>query len=178
MIFPLVFGVLGGLIFHMNGVWIGMSASHVLLAVAYLLIRKQKGADKLCMFLDRERESRQHCWDAVMTQEGITALMDEVEGCLKENGIDRSRINKVLLAIEETQMDDLAQNKAPEKVLIECTIFLEEEITLVLRNTGINRNPTQEASDPANLPRYQILSGMQNKSYILVNGSNRLIFRF
>lgn len=179
LVFPLAFGVLGGLVFGMNGVWIGMSASHVLLqAAAYLLIRTQKGADKLCMFLDRERESRQRCWDAVMTQEGITGLMDSVEGCLKENGIDRSRINKVLLAIEETQMDDLAQNKSPEKVLIECTLFLEEEITLVLRNTGINRNPTQEASDPANLPRYQILSGMQNKSYILVNGSNRLIFRF
>ena len=179
LVFPLAFGILGGLVFGMNGVWIGMSASHVLLqAAAYLLIRNQKGADQLCMFLDRERESCQRCWDSSMTESGIDEMMNGVEAYLKENGVDRSRVNKVLLAIEETQMDDLAQNKNPEKVLIECTIFLEKEITLVLRNTGINRNPTEEASDPANLPRYQILSGMQNKSYILVNGSNRLIFRF
>lgn len=181
LVFPLVFGLLGGLTLGMTGVWIGMAAAlPLLVGCAYLLIRQQKGADGLCMFLDQERMACQRCWDADMTQEGIASLMDSAEQFLLEKGVSRDRINRVLLAIEETQMDDLAQNKDSGKVQIECTLFLEDKITLVLRNTGVSHNPTEGGTDAGeeDQARYQILSGMQNKSYILVNGSNRLIFEF
>lgn len=181
LIFPLVFSMLGGLILGMTGVWIAMAAAYPLLMLfAWLLIRSRKGADNRCMFLDREKMSRQHCWDVEMTETGIGCLMDRVEKVMQEQGISRSRINKVLLAIEETQMDDLLYNKNSKDVRIECTVYLEEKITLVLHNTGVSHNATQSTnrSEGKLQTRYRILAGMQNKSYILVNGANRLIFEF
>ena len=113
-----------------------------------------------------------------MSQEGISSLMDNVEKYLSEKEVSRTCINKVLLAIEETQMGNLEKEKNSGKVLIECTIFLEETVKLILRNTAITYNPIEDNLDEVNKTRRQILSGMQNKSYILVNGSNRLICEF
>lgn len=181
LVFPLAFGLLGGLMLDVTGVWIGMAAAlPILLCCTYLLIRRQDGSDALCMFLDQKRMTCQHSWDVEMTEPGITTLMDNAERVMLDNGIPRSKINKVLLAIEETQMDDLLQNKNAAGLRIECTLLLEDKITLILRNTGVLHNaaePSVDASEEQQL-RYHILSSMQNKSYILVNGSNRFIFEF
>lgn len=179
LVFPLAFGLIGGFAIGMTGVWIGMAVALALLvAIAYIIIRRQRSADKLCRFLNQEKMACQYCWDAEMSQEGISSLMDNVEKYLSEKEVSRTCINKVLLAIEETQMGNLEKEKNSGKVLIECTIFLEETVKLILRNTAITYNPIEDNLDEVNKTRCQILSGMQNKSYILVNGSNRLIFEF
>lgn len=179
LVFPLAFGLIGGFAIGMTGVWIGMAVALALLvAIAYIIIRRQRSADKLCRFLNQEKMACQYCWDAEMSQEGISSLMDNVEKYLSEKEVSRTCINKVLLAIEETQMGNLEKEKNSGKVLIECTIFLEETVKLILRNTAITYNPIEDNLDEVNKTRRQILSGMQNKSYILVNGSNRLIFEF
>lgn len=179
LIFPLVFGIGGGLLFGMNGVWIGITLSYpLLLLCAYLVIRRQTGANKLCRFLDTSLECKQCLWSAPLTADGVSKLMDEVAGHLRQNHIDPKRINQVLLAIEETQMDYCEQEKKAGTHVMECTLSIEDEITLTLKNTAKERNAIDEKDETVDHTRKLILSGMHNKSYVQVNGTNRLTFQF
>ena len=115
-----------------------------------------------------------------MTPEGISSLMDCAKQYLLEKEISPVRTNKVLLAIEESQMEEVKKNPNAEQQKIECTIFVEDRITLILRNTGVPNNPFEGGENTKNIDpiRLLILSSMKHKSHILVNGSNRLIFKF
>lgn len=181
LVLPLAFGLLGGAALGMTGIWIGISASRLVLAVcAFMLIGRQEGSDGLCMFLDQKRMRCQHCWNAELTEKGIGFLMENAEQLMLEKGISREIINKVLLAMEESQMAALNHNKNNASVLVECTLYLEDTITLVMRNTGIAHNAVafNPEGDENDLVSYKLLSLIRNKSYNMVNGSNRLIFKF
>ena len=153
-------------------------AQAVLLVTCYFMIRANRQAGPDLLFLDQKKLKQQFMWNIKMDQESIMQLIDKVQDLLKKEGFSDGRINRAALAIEESQMRDLALNKDPQKQVIECSLLLADDgdATLILRNTGICSN-ILDGKDTDPLPE-QIVSGLfkNTGSYILVNGNNRLMF--
>lgn len=178
IVFPIAFGLGFGMLFGLNGIWIGMSIAQVLLMlVCFFVIRKDKRAGKDLLFLNPDQMKQQHMWDIKMEQTQIMQLVEEIYTILEKEGLPQSQINKAALAVEESQMHDLRLNKNAQKVIIECSMLEGEDITLILRNTGICSNILKEDNTSDSLPRKLVsrMPGVSN-SYILANGNNRLIF--
>lgn len=178
LVFPTVFGIGFGMMFGLKGIWIGMSVAQVVLfAVCYLILRRKKDAGGDLLFLDQDKMEKQYMWNIQMEQTQIMNLVDDIFGVLTKEGAPQKQINQAALAVEESQMHDLALNKDPGKVVIECSMLIGEKITLILRNTGVSSNILEETDGDA-LPTRLVsrMPGVSN-SYILVNGNNRLIFQ-
>lgn len=177
LLFPLAFGVGAGMAFGLTGVWVGMSVSQaVLLAVCYAVIRSRGHAGRDLLFLDQEKMKKQHMWNIKMDPEEIMHMIDEIRNILKAENVPEKQINRASLVIEESQMRDLSLNKDPEKVMIECSLLEGEDITLILRNTGVCNNILDEKNEETLSGRLiSRMPGVSN-SYILANGNNRLIF--
>ncbi len=196
LIFPMVFGLGFGTILGLNGIWIGMCIAQVVLLFAcYFVLRANKKAGKDLLFLDQEALQKQFMWNIEMNKDSIMQLTANVRAVLEKEGLSTNRINKAALAIEESQMRDLALNKDPQKQVIECSLLIgnsntganngmnsstntniNNDVTLILRNTGVCSNILEnQDEDPLSS---QIVVGLfkNTGSYILVNGNNRLIF--
>ena len=116
-----------------------------------------------------------------MRKKEIMALVYHVETILNEHDIDPIRRNRVMLAIEESQMRDLEQHPDHADTVIECTLTIKTKITLIIRNTG-------ELFDPLRAPRHHvslqqrlshtILRRLPNSHYLPTGGDNRLSFEF
>ena len=177
LVFPGVCGISFGMMFGLNGIWFGLSIAQVILLVGgYFLIRRKNNAGKDLLFLNTDKMAEQYMWNIRMNQEQIMQLVEEIRETLKKEGISTKQINKAALVVEESQMRDLGLNKENNKVIIECSMLKGEDITLILRNTGICNNILDEDNpDSLSAKIVSKMAGISN-SYILVNGNNRLIF--
>lgn len=177
--FPVAFGLAGGMLFGLKGVWTGMSVAQVvLLIICFFTIRRNPEAGKDLLFLDTEKMKKQYMWNISMDKTQIMHLVEEICNILKEEGVSQRQINKAALAVEESQMHDFFLNENPEKEVIECSMLEQDDIVLILRNTGICTNMLDEKEAEADPLPAKLVSGMRDVSgsYILVNGNNRLIY--
>ncbi len=175
--------VLGALAFGMGGMWAGFVAAPILtLACAYLFVYLRFGKDDF-PFLLKDMESEIVVMDDTLTPETAVSLSDRVRSSLLSHQYARTTANNAALFIEEIGLTILERNKQAKKpVLIELSLFFEEESLLVIeRDSGVLFDLTESDVQVRELSSF-ILSGMmeahEEKAYLVTTGYNRNMIRF
>ena len=175
--------VLGALAFGMGGMWAGFVAAPILtLVCAYLFVYLRFGKDDF-PFLLKDMESEIVVMDDTLTPETAVSLSDRVRSSLLSHQYARTTANNAALFIEEIGLTILERNKQAKKpVLIELSLFFEEESLLVIeRDSGVLFDLTESDVQVRELSSF-ILSGMmeahEEKAYLVTTGYNRNMIRF
>lgn len=178
---PFLLAIAGGMLFALPGVWLGMAGGFVLsLALTYLLLRNRRRPEKFPYLLPEDAFNNQHVWDASMSEQGIMQLVDLVEQTLKDHDVPAGKRLKAMEAVEESQMLLLRKIKKSEKIIIQCSLLIDEQITLILRNTQALYDATDvngEMGGFQDYAAYQIISHIRNRNYMVIQGDNRAIFK-
>jgi len=166
--------------FGIEMIWAALAISApISLALCLPLIKRQSFGRTFPLLLDRESLSRQFTCDAESTAQGVIKMRDKAEAEMRRRGIDEKRILKIMLMIEEVAM--LAVNKKRGKIFyIECTLFFNDEITLILRDSGSFTDSTEDTA-PNSIDEYLTCSIVAAQDYKLFSqsaGSNRTVFQF
>lgn len=175
---PLIFAIVMGKMFGLMGIWYGMGIAQIILFLfAYCGIKMNKNSGRYILFLDEDVMDNQYIYNVNMTQENIMALIQQVRETLEVHHVSKDRINKIALFIEESQISELEIEGNNNRVIIECSLLIGDEITLILRNTGYVHDVFND-NEEQNLSR-DIMVGMRaiQKNYFTVNGNNRLILK-
>ncbi len=135
---PMVFMLIGGMLFGIYGVFIGISVGALMACfIALLFIYLRYGKKNLPLLLaDSERDIKSYVFDLAVNPEGVVKARDEAEQILLENNIEKKVVMRSILMIEEILM--LVYDKSDgEKVAGECAIIVsQEEVTVIIRNNG------------------------------------------
>lgn len=178
-IMPVFCGIIFGLTFGLEGVWIGiMLSSAFTFGIVMIYIKIHYKKLEFPLLFDVKEIKNQLFFDAEGTKEGVMKLRDEVEQELILKKIDKKRMLKILSAIEEVEMLAVMKNK--KEFYIECTIFLGNEIIMILRDTGEYINVKDDIIINDSISTYtanRIING-QNSRFMFANGYNRMIFYY
>lgn len=180
LVLPILFAGIGCFLGSSEAVWTGLMLANlfsVLLGAVFVRLRYRT---LLCpLLLDRTHLAQELSYDVPQDKESIMTLVNQVEQDLTKRGVERKKILRIMLMIEESQMLSLERHK--EGGIIECTLLLGSRITLILRDSGSLTDPTDENGPIASIESYtgmQILGAYSQKKYLLAGGSNRTIFTF
>lgn len=181
LVVPIAMIVLFGMSGSLVVIWLGFAVSYFIsVLVSALMVRF--GYKKLTfpLLIDPNRIKAQLSYDVPQTKEGIMSLVYTIENDLTKLNIEREKIIRMLLMIEESQMLSLERSNVKDGV-IECCILFEERITMILKDSGgINDVTDQDGnilSDRSYLAM-SILGGYRQKQYLLTSGANRTLFYF
>ena len=107
-------------------------------------------------------------------------LRDQVEGALREKGVENRTVLNCMLIVEEACM--LIREKNGNKAVnCECTVIVKEDITMILRDDGVIFDMTDVEADVSSLRQFVVASIMERqegKKYLKTTGINRNVFRF
>lgn len=135
---PLIFMFIGGMLFGIHGVFIGISVGALMACfLALLFIYLRYGKENLPLLLaDDERGVNSYVFDVDFNPEGAVKARDKAEQILLENHIEEKLVKRSILMIEEIIM--LVHDKnGGEKVAGECAITAStEEVSVTIRNDG------------------------------------------
>lgn len=102
-VFPLVFMLIGGLLFGISGVFTGISVGMLMacfVALQFIYLRYGK-EDLPLMLADRERDVKSYVFDLDIDPEGVVKARDRAEQILLENHIGEKAVLRSILMIEE-----------------------------------------------------------------------------
>ena len=164
----------------LGAIWIAMALSILPATALSLLLIKNKS--KKCTFpllLERDELDRQFSCDGLANAQGVNDIMNKAEAEMLSRGIEQKTIYKVLLMIEEVSM--LSIEKSGRKdFYIECTLMFDENISLILRDSGTYLDSTEDVA-PYSMEEYMrrtIVSAQKNKKFAMSGGDNRTVFVF
>lgn len=102
---PSAFMCIFGMLFGINGVWIGLGvAPFASILVVLLFIYLRYGREKFPLLLDKETKNIQ-IFDTELSAENVMKLRDSVEDYLVKNNVNSASVNRIMLLIEETCME-------------------------------------------------------------------------
>lgn len=162
------FAVLTGLVillsdaFGIDGVWIGMSLTPMVTLMIYAVILFVRHHRFMPLLLE---ENDIVSKDIIVTPEQVIGLRDWVEEEFDKRGIGSSKRNRAMLLTEECGMQILSKNDA-SPVLLEASLFFEDNIRLIMRDNGENFEVTN-ADEHLNF-RGMFLAGL-SESFISTN---------
>lgn len=181
LIVPMLLGVVLSYPFGMNGVWFGLAMGSIVTFTADALILKFRHRDKTFPhLLDQDKIDKQLSYDVPITQDGVMSLVDQVEQDLKQRQVDVQKVHRIMLTIEETEMLVVERNIGRGGI-IQCDIFFEDQIRLVLRDSGLYSDATDQDSKAESFRSYaaaMICGSFGNNQYVLTWGNNRTVYRF
>lgn len=180
LVMPLGLSILLGLAFGINGVWAGLALGPVMtILVTALIVYWRYNRANFPLLLDKARDELIFSSNLVLTPENIMSLVHQEEDLLKRHGVCQRTIYRVSLLIEETFM--LITEKNPGKhILAECTTDLNEEVCLILRDSGVIFDITDTDLYVSSLRAYVVAGVMvrqKKKAYLTTTGYNRNVFR-
>ncbi len=175
-VFMLIFGCLFGI----NGVWAGFGITPLAaFGVSTLIVIMRYGKDKFPLLLD-STSKEVYIYDAYLNKENIINLRNEVEKLLLEKQISQQTIHRIMLVIEELCMLTCEKNEG-KKILAECSIMIDKDVQIIMRDDGIIYDPTDCDGPISSLRSYMVSSLMINqpkKFNLVTTGYNRNMFRF
>lgn len=181
LIMPVAFGVLLSRLFGLNGVWLGLSLGSIVTFILDALIIKYRHHDKsFPHLLNLDKLNHQLSYDVPISQEGVMSLVDHVEADLKRRGVDPKKIYRIMLMIEETEMLVVERNQGRDGI-IQCDIFLEDPIRLILRDSGPYSDVTDQDSVAESFRAYSatMIGGSYGAGkYVIAWGNNRTVCKF
>lgn len=181
LVLPICLGTLFGLFLGLKGVWAALALSApAALAICGAWVWLNKGGRSFPWLLEPESGRRELSYDVPKTKEGIMKLVYRLEDDLRAEGLPEKMIFRIMLMVEETEMFAI-EKREEEGRLIECTVFLGEEISLILRDSGEEHFVMSEDAELVSLSGYvytRLLASQREKRYILTCGHNRVIYEF
>lgn len=171
-----------GMIFGINGMFIGLAAAPALAyALLILYLTRRYGREDCPLLLSELPDNVQsYLFDLSTEPEQIIALQKKVEALLVEKGIDYRTVGKVKLLIEELYM--LIREKNGDKaVLSECSVLLRPEgVQLITKDDGILFDISEDDVTVTSLVSLAVSAYMekldQNRRYLTTMSFNRSSF--
>lgn len=130
--------IAGGMIFGIEGVFIGASAGTVLaFFLSMLFVGKKYGWKNLPLLLhSREEGLKNYLFETEVNPERVTRLRDSAERALRETGVAARQVIRMMLMLEDLLMLVYEKN-GHKKVSAECALTVSpEKITLIIRDNG------------------------------------------
>lgn len=181
LVMPIACSMFLSIPFKMVGVWIGFVAGSILMFLIDILSLKLRYQNKTFPhLLDRELLDRQLSYDVPISSEGVMSLVNRIEQDLTERGIERGKILRIMLMVEETEMLVVEKNQGKGGI-IQCDLFFEDKIRLVLRDSGPYSNATNKDNEVESFRAYaasMIVGSMNSNRYVVVWGNNRTLCEF
>lgn len=177
---PSAFMCIFGMLFGINGVWIGLGvAPFASILVVLLFIYLRYGREKFPLLLDKETKNIQ-IFDTELSAENVMKLRDSVEDYLVKNNVNSASVNRIMLLIEETCME-IYENNKQRKVSLECSVMIGSEIQMIIRDDGDVRDITDSDTRITSFRAYvlsQLMARTPDKQNLVTTGYNRNVFRF
>lgn len=175
--------MLGSALFGINGMWAGFAVAPMLtISCAMLFVYLRFGKDNF-PFLLKNMDSEIVVMDDVLTPESASALSKRAADSLLSRRYPGGEANRAALFVEEIGLTILERNKKAKKpVLIELSVFFEENSVLIIeRDSGELFDLTDPDNQIRGLSSF-ILSGLmkahREKAYLVTTGYNRNMIRF
>ena len=121
--------------YSINIFWLGIGVSFlVTYLVNYFYLRRRNGL----LMVDKKILDRQLSYDVNATSDEIMALTRQIDDELKRRGVTDKIRNKIVLCVEEFGMHAVERvERADKKIFqLEFSIFLEDKITVIIRDNG------------------------------------------
>lgn len=172
--------LIGGWLFGIKGVWIGLGVSPLFsVIICYLFVSMRYGRTNFPLLLP-ENESKIWDFDLYLTEQTIVQLRDDLEKALLQEHISKKIILQIMLLTEEIEMMVLEKNPG-KKIMAECTLIIDNDIQLFFRDNGALFDVTNEDSAISSLRSYMVSNMMvyhKRKNYLVTTSYNRNVFRF
>lgn len=177
---PIVLSILLGLAFGVTGVWTGLALDPVLTitVTALIVVFRYKRAN-FPLLLDKARDELIFSSNIVLTPDNIMELVQQEKDLLTKHGVCPHTIYHVSLLIEETFMLIIEKNPG-KKILAECTTDLNDDVCLILRDSGIIFDIADTDLYVSSLRAFVVAGFMERqkkKAYLTTAGYNRNVFR-
>lgn len=128
-----------GLLFGLNGMFIGLAAAPAL-AYALLLfyLARRYGRENSPLLLSElPCQGKSYLFNLSTEPEQIIALQKKVEALLLENGVDKRTVGRVKLLIEELYLL-IREKNGGKAVLSECSVLLRPEgVQIITKDEGV-----------------------------------------
>lgn len=150
--------VVFGYLFGVNGLWIGtMLTPVVTFALVTIAFRIFSNQTSILMLEPDDRKVQSYDFDLV--PQTIVMVRDRIGQFLRENSVLSVTANQVELMIEETYMmiyekNHSHKNETGKKLLGEATVFIGDNINLILRDNGVTYNIFDEGEKIVTLQDY------------------------
>ena len=148
--------VAGGTIFGIEGVFGGMAAGAVLaFFLSRLYVGRKYGKKNQPLLLDsREKGLKSYLFELEVNHEQVIQVRDSLEQALREAGVARKQVFRMMLMLEELLMLIYERN-GHEKVLAECALTISpEKITMIIRDNGVQLDLTDPDRNISSLRSY------------------------
>lgn len=172
--FYLLIPIILGLIFGMNGFFIGMMLTSVISCVLFTIFLRVRYEKRFPLLLEEaDIVSR----DEKLNLERVLELRDWAEGEILKRGINSKLTMKISLIIEEIGML-IVENNARNEPLAELTLIFGEKMQIIIRDNGKHIDLTDETVNSfRSFFIYSFLEGSGTmRSYLTTQNYNRHIF--
>lgn len=181
LVFPVLFSVLLGIVFGPAGFLFGLVLAHIvtwLVLGAYL--RLKYGDDAPLLLKERERGREALLYVLNVEPYAVQRVRDEIGEALTARAYTHSTVNRVMLLFEELFMLIYEKNGERE-IQGECTLLLEDgSIRMIIRDTGIVFDPTDDDMAITNIGSHVLLSFAERvsdqKLYLMTMSFNRTTY--
>ena len=175
--------ILGGMIFGITGMWAGFVISPLLTLIAALVFVYLRFGKDNFPFLLKDMDSEIVVIDGKLTPETSVKLSERVGDSMFSHGYSKEVSNRAALFVEEIGLTVLEKNKKSKKqVLIELSLFYEEDSVLVIeRDSGKLfdiTDPDLEIVGLSSLTLNGLMRSHTEKAYFVTTGYNRNMIRF
>lgn len=170
---PLILMIALGFNFGINFVWVGLGLSPFValcLVSIFLIIRYGK---KRFPLLLNEPVKLSYVYDALLSEETIIQLCNEVSDELKLHKYDNNDIELMLDYINNSTSKILNNNKE-KNILLECSLLLSDKVEIILRDDGELMDCTKIQITSSADTNYRL----ESTDYMVTIGYNRNIYRF
>ena len=162
-----------------SAIWVGLTIAAVItLLFIIIIVLVRYGKELFPYLIPREPDSRIYIYAFDVTDENIIALSKTAQQLLQEHGFSQRTQYITSLCLEDLFMLIKEKNREHgERLFAECTLIMEEEgARLILRDTGIIFDITDEDAAVDSFLQYTVANMMQAidyKAYVVTTGYNR-----
>lgn len=180
LVMPILGSILFSVLLGMDGVWIGFVGGSVMMFLMDTMLLWRRNQNRTFPHLLKEEKlDSQLSYDVPISTESVMGLVYQVEQDLKSRGIEEKKIYQLMLRIEETEMLVVEKNRGHSGI-IQCDIFLENPIRLILRDSGPMSDVTDQGQQIDSFRTYaapMLLGNQEKNRYIMTWGNNRVIYK-
>ena len=163
IVFPLIFELILGNIWHGNGVWLGFGIGYLVTFILNcLFVQKITGADKAThhtlLLYDLLAEKRQLYYSIKSGKDEIMDCVDAINTKLKSiTGLSAGRRNRIVLLVEENCMNISERNRdtaSDLEINVICPENSDDKFALIIRSNGIMPDITDDSARISSLREY------------------------
>ena len=144
-----------------------------------LFVYIRYGKKKFPLLLENDTKEI-YIFDTDLSEQNIVKLRDDVEQLLIRKQISHKSITRIMLFIEEIGMLTYENNRG-KKITCECSVMIDDDIQIVMRDDGVINDPTNPNNQIISLRCYvfaHLMIHMPNKRNLVTTGYNRNMLRF